>query len=133
MGKTCYNCGTENAESERFCRECGANLEAIERMGDIGLQGGTPEERVLWDNGEIQLTTEAVLIGMGSDMPDVVPLSTVEDVVIEEKCVVLKVKDGPDYYCMLADPHELADLIKEQVFRPRLAHQRKDIGYIAPE
>jgi len=133
MGKTCYNCGTENAESERFCRECGANLEAIERMGDIGLQGGTAEERVLWDNGEIQLTTEAVLIGMGSDMPDVVPLSTVEDVELEEKCVVLKIKDGPDYYCMLADPHELAAMIKEQVFRPRLAHQRKDMGYIPPE
>ncbi|NLE73207.1 MAG: hypothetical protein GX604_01035 [Actinobacteria bacterium] len=69
---------------------------------------------------------------MGTDIPDVVPLSTIEDVELEEKCVVLKIKDGPDYYCMLADPHEPAAMIKEQALRPRLAHQRKDTGYVAP-
>ncbi len=130
MGKTCYNCGTENAESEIFCHECGANLRQLK---DAGLQGGTAEERVLWDNGEIQLTTEAVLIGMGTDMPDVVPLSTIDDVELEERCIVLKIKDGSDYYCMLADPHQLAAMIREQVFRPRLAHQRTDMGYIPPD
>lgn len=133
MGKTCFNCGTENADTEQFCRECGANLESSERLKDTGLQAGIPEEMVLWDNGEIQLTTEAVLIGIGTDMPDVIPLSSIEDVALEEKCIVLKIKDGPDYYCMLADPRELAALIKEQVFRPRLAHKRTQMGYIPPD
>ncbi|MHB8869462.1 MAG: zinc ribbon domain-containing protein [Thermoleophilia bacterium] len=133
MANTCYNCGTENAESEKFCHSCGAALGRLSDLQHSAIQGGRGPERVLWDNGEVQLTTEAVLIGMTGDAPDVVPLETIYDVVLEERCVVLKVKDGDDKYCMLADPTELAGLIKDHMFRPRLAHERKDMGYIPPD
>ncbi len=133
MSKTCYNCGTENGDIEKFCRKCGAALGSLAHLQHSGIQAGTAEERVLWDNGEITLTTDAVLIGMETDAPDVVPLETIFDVVLEEKCVVLKVKDGDDKYCMLDDPSELAALVREHMFRPRLAHERKESGYIPPD
>jgi hypothetical protein len=133
MSKICYNCGTENAESERFCHNCSAALDRPEELKEAGLQAGTGEERTLWDNGEMQLTTEAVLIGMNSDAPDVVPLNTIYEIEVDEGCVVLRVKDGDDRYCMLAEPDELAALIKEQAFRPRLSHSRKGHNYIPPE
>jgi hypothetical protein len=126
VSKTCYNCGTQNAESDRFCGKCEAVLDRLEDMKEAGLQGSTGEERTLWDNGEVQLTTEAVLIGMNTDAPDVIPLNVIYEVSVDEGCVVLKVKDGDDRYCMLDDPQELAALINDQMFRPRLAHSRKE-------
>ncbi|MHB1343046.1 MAG: zinc ribbon domain-containing protein [Thermoleophilia bacterium] len=133
MASTCYNCGTENAEVEQFCHSCGAALGKRANLQRSAIQGGRGPERVLWDNGEVQLTTEAVLIGMTGDAPDVVPLETIYEVTVEERCVVLKVKDGDDKYCMLADPVEFAGLVKDHMFRPRLAHDRKDMGYIPPD
>lgn len=133
MSNTCYNCGTENAEVEKFCHKCGAALGKLSDLQHSAIQGGRGEERVLWDNGEVQLTTDAVLIGLGGDAPDVVPLETIHDVVLEERCLVLKVNDGDDKYCMLDDPSELAGLVRDHVFRPRLAHGRKDMGYIPPD
>jgi hypothetical protein len=132
VSKTCYNCGTENAETEHFCHKCGASLSSG-RLQNAGIQAGTAEERLLWERGDIQLTTEAVLIGMETATPDVVPLDTIYDVVLEERCVVLKVKDGDDKYCMLEDPGELAALLKDQMMRGRLSHGRTDMGYIPPE
>lgn len=133
MSNTCYNCGTENAEVEQFCHSCGAALGKLSDLQKSAIQGGRAEERVLWDNGEVQLTTHAVLIGMGGDAPDVVPLETIYEVVLEERCVVLKVKDGDDKYCMIDDPTELAELVRDHMLRPRLAHDRKDMGYIPPD
>jgi hypothetical protein len=132
VSTTCYNCGTQNADVETFCRNCGAAL-AHARLQHAGIQAGMPEERVLWSKGDIQLTTSAVLIGMDTDAPDVVPLDTIYDVVVEERCVVLKVKEGDDQYCMLDDPTELATLVKEQMFRPRHAQERTEKGYIPPD
>ena len=131
MSKTCYNCGTQNADAETFCRQCGADLAG--HLQDGGIQAGAPEERVLWEKGDIQLTTQAVLIGMDSDSPDVVPLDTIYEVVLEERCVVLRVKDGDDKQCFLEDPTEFATLLQEQMDRPRYAHERKDMGYIPPD
>jgi hypothetical protein len=70
---------------------------------------------------------------METATPDVVPLDTIYDVVLEERCVVLKVKDGDDKYCMLEDPGELAALLKDQMMRGRLSHGRTDMGYIPPD
>lgn len=133
MSKTCYSCGTQNAESETFCHKCGASLRRLSDLQKSGIQAGSAEERVLWDNGTIQLTTDAVLIGMSTDSPDVVPLDTIYDVILEDRCVVLKVKDGDDKYCMLEDPKHLADLVTDQMNRARLAHERRDTGYVPPE
>ena len=133
MTHTCYSCGTNNAEEERFCHTCGASLQTPSDLQKAVIQPGLSEERVLWDNGDIQLTTDAVLIGMNSDTPDVVPLETIYDVTLEDRCVVLKVKDGDDKYCMLDDPADLAALVKDHMFRPRLAHDRTDMGFIPPD
>jgi len=46
---------------------------------------------------------------------------------------VLKVKDGDDKRCMLDDPSELVALVKDQMSRSRLAHERRDVGYIPPD
>lgn len=133
MSKTCYNCATENAESERFCHRCGASLVSQSTLQQSGIQGGRGEERVLWDNGHLQLTTDAVLIGVNTDAPDVVPLETIYDMDVQEGCLVLRVKDGDDRQCMLDSPENLADLIWDHVFRPRLAQNRGEKGYIPPD
>lgn len=133
MSKTCYNCGTENADTEQFCHACGAALGARASLQDSGLQAGIADERVLWENGDIKVTSAAVLIGMESDAPDVVPLETIYEVVLEERCVVLKVKDGDDKHCMLDDPTEMAEMVRDQMMRSRLAHGRTDMGYIPPD
>lgn len=128
--KTCYNCGTENGDVERFCHRCGAKLGRLSDLQQSAIQAGVGQERVLWQQGDVQLTTEAVLIGMDSDAPDVVPLETIYEVVVEERCLVLRVKTGEDKNCFLETPEELAALINDQMFRVRLAHERKDLGYI---
>src|SRR5660397_222959 len=51
----------------------------------------------------------------------------------EEGCLVLRVKDGEDRQCVLDSPDDLADLIWDHVFRPRLAQNRGEKGYIPPE
>jgi len=134
LSKSCYNCGTENADVEKFCRNCGAALGHLADMQQSGIQAGRPEERVLWENADIQLTTEAVLIGMDTDAPEVVPLDSIYEVALDdERCLVLRVKDGADKHCMLDEPQELAALINEQMMRPRLAQSRKEHGYIPPD
>lgn len=133
MSTTCYNCGTTNSAADTFCRTCGAALGKLSDLQHSGLQAGSGEERTLWENADITLTTKAVLIGMDTDSPDVVPLDTIYDVVQEDRCVVLKVKDGDDKYCMLDDPTELTALVKEQMSRSRLAHGRTDTRYIPPD
>ncbi|MCJ7797779.1 MAG: hypothetical protein MUQ56_13645, partial [Thermoleophilia bacterium] len=126
MSTTCYNCGTANSDADTFCRTCGAALGKLSDLQHSGIQAGSGEERTLWEKGDITLTTHAVLIGMNSDSPDVIPLETIYDVVQEDRCVVLKVKDGDDRRCMLDDPSELVGLVKDQMFRGRLAHGRHD-------
>jgi hypothetical protein len=127
VSKTCYNCGTENADSETFCHKCGATLTSDSLTSQrTGLQAGVPEERMLWDGGDIQLTTEAVLIGMATDAPDVVPLDTIYAVEQDERCLTLKVKDGGDKQCFLDDPSVLARLVQEQIDRHRHAIERTE-------
>lgn len=132
MSKTCYNCGTEQAEADKFCRQCGASMMSGQ-LQHSGIQAGTTEERVLWEGGDVQLTTHAVLIGMESDSPNVIPLDTIYEVVQQERCLVLRVKDGEDATCFLDDPTHLGRLIQEQMDRPRHAHDRGESGYIPPD
>ena len=126
MITTCYNCGAENDEDAELCGKCGRPLGDYGDLLEKDLRAFSGEERVIWDNGELQLTTEAVLIGLKTDFPDVIPLDALYDATVEERCVVLKMKYGDDRYCVLDKPEELAALIREQIFRPRYAHRRKD-------
>ena len=126
MIATCYNCGAENEGDAELCGKCGRPLGDYGDLLEKDLRAFSGEERVVWDNGELQLTTGAVLIGLKSDAPDVIPLDAIYDVQVEDRCVVLKIKNGDDVYCVLDKPDELARLMREQVFRPRYAHRRKD-------
>jgi CRP/FNR family transcriptional regulator, cyclic AMP receptor protein len=94
------------------------------REKDLRAFGG--KERVVWDNGELQLTTAAVLIGMGSDSPDVIPLEAVLDVEVQGGCVVLHVHGDDVCSPPLDDPERLAALVRDEIQRTRYAHRRKD-------
>ncbi len=94
------------------------------REKDLRAFGG--KERVVWDNGELQLTTVAVLIGMGSDSPDVIPLEAVHDVEVQSGCVVFHVHGGDVCSPPLDDPERLAALVRDEMQRTRYAHRRKD-------
>ncbi len=74
---------------------------------------------MLWDNGKVQLTTEAVLIGMDSDAPDVLPLDAIYDVRTEDDSLVFTDKEGKDRVCGLDDPRELEILIEEEIAKRR--------------
>jgi hypothetical protein len=126
--QTCYNCGTENQDIEKFCHRCGATLGRLSELQETAMSAGIGPERLLWEEGDIQLTTEAILIGMNTDAPDVVPLETIQSVRVEDTCLVISLKYGDDKQCFLKDPSKLAALIEDQVMRPRLAHQRKASG-----
>lgn len=126
MAKTCQVCGFDNEAEATLCAHCGKPLGEYGDLHPKDLRAFSGQERTIWENGELRLTTEAVLIGMDTDAPDVLPLDTLYDVQVEEGCVVLKVKDGPDHYCVLDEPEKLATLIREQMLRPRYAHRRVD-------
>ena len=109
--------------ARRFGQAIGARGDLREK--DLRAFGG--EERVVWDNGELQLTTEAVLIGMDSDSPDVIPLETVFDVEVREGCVVFHVHGGDVVSPPVDDPERLAALTHDAMLRTRYAHRRR--GY----
>lgn len=101
--------------------------QAIGGHGDLrekDLRAFAGEERVIWDNGELQLTTEAVLIGMGTDSPDVIPLEAVLDVEVESGRVVFHVHGGDARSPRLDDPEQLAALVRSEMLRTRHAHRR---------
>ena len=126
MATTCETCGFVNEEEATLCAQCG---KALGEYGDLhpkDMRAFSGEEHTIWENGELRLTNEAVLIGMDTDAPDVLPLEAIYDVRVEEGCVALKVKDGSDHYCVLDEPDKLATLIREQMQRSRYAHRRKD-------
>ena len=115
----CQICGADNPVDAKFCGRCG---KPIGEYGDYrykDMRALSGEERVLWDNGELQLTTEAVLIGMHTDAPDVLPLDTIYEVRREKNCLVFSVKDGDDHYCPLEDSEELGTLVEEQIAKRR--------------
>ncbi len=90
------------------------------------LRAFSGEERVIWDNGELQLTTAAVLIGMSSDCPDVIPLEAVYDVEVQSNHVLFHVHSGDVCSPPLDDPEHVAALVRDEMLRARYAHRRKD-------
>jgi hypothetical protein len=119
MTIACRLCGAENEVDAKFCGRCGKPLGEYGDYRAKDMRALSGEEKVLWDNGEVQLTTEAVLIGMNSDSPDVLPLDAIYELETEENCLVFKVKDGDDHYCSLDNPRELEILVEEQIAKRR--------------
>lgn len=103
--------------------------QAIGRHGDLrqkDLRAFSGEERLIWDNGELQLTTEAILIGMDGDSPDVIPLEAVLDVEVSEDRVIFRVHGGDVVSPSLDRADQLAALVRDEMLRTRYAHRRRD-------
>jgi CRP-like cAMP-binding protein len=101
----------------------------------VGVRGELPDkdvrafagpERIVWDNGELQLTTHAVLIGMQTDSPDVIPLEALLGVDVEDGRVIFRLSDGDVCSPPLDAPEQLAALARDEMLRTRHAHRRKD-------
>jgi CRP/FNR family transcriptional regulator, cyclic AMP receptor protein len=108
--------------SKRFGQAFGERAELREK--DLRAFGG--EERVVWENGELQLTTKALLIGMESDSPEVLPLEAVYDVEVQGDCVVFHAHGGDVCSPPVDDPGRLAALAEGEIRRTRYARRRKD-------
>lgn len=108
--------------SRRFGQAIGE--QGAVREKDLRALGG--EERVIWDNGEMQLTTEAVLIGMGGDSPDVIPLDAVLDVEVQNDRLLLHVHGGDAWSPSLENPEHVAALVRDELQRARYAPRRRD-------
>jgi CRP-like cAMP-binding protein len=108
--------------SRRFGRAVG--LRGDLRAKDVRAFGGP--ERTIWDNGTLQLTTQAVLIGMGTDSPEVIPLEALLGVEVEQGCVVFHLRDGDVSAGPLDDAAQLAALTRDEMRRTRYAQRRKD-------
>ncbi len=112
--------GTSEIIARRYGRAIGSHRDLWEK--DMRAFRGM--ERVVWDNGEIQLTTEAVLFGVDTDSPDVVPLEAVHEVKVEDGCLVLVAMGGDVRSPVLDDPEELAALVRDEVRRSRFPRRR---------
>jgi hypothetical protein len=83
-------------------------------------------ERIVWENGELQLTTQAVLIGMETGSPDVIPIETLLDVEVEGDRVIFRLHDGDVNSPPLDDARHVAALTRDEMTRTRYAQRRKD-------
>ncbi|MCX8033557.1 MAG: Crp/Fnr family transcriptional regulator [Thermoleophilia bacterium] len=92
------------------------------RAKDLRAFGG--QERVIWDNGKVRLTTEAVLFEADTDTPDVIPLEAVHEVEVQEERLVLRAAGGDVCSPPVEHVQELASLVRDEVRRIRLAYRR---------
>ena len=74
----------------------------------------------------MQLTTHAILIGMGTDSPEVIPLEALLDVCVDNDCIVFKLGDGDVFSPPLETPEKVAALTHDQMLRIRYTQRRKD-------
>jgi CRP-like cAMP-binding protein len=112
--------GAGEVIARRYDRAIGTRREAWDK--DLRALRGA--ERIVWDNGEMQLTTEAVLLGTNTDRPDVVPLEAIQEVTVEGGRVTIHVAEADVRSPVLEDPEELAELIRGEVRRMRLPYRR---------
>ncbi len=108
--------------SRRFGRAVGVRGDL--RAKDMRAFDGP--ERVVWDNGELQLTTEAVLIGMATDSPEVIPLEALQGVDVMDGQVVFRMARGDVWSPQVREPEQLAALTRDAMDRTRHAQRRKD-------
>ncbi len=106
--------------ARRYGRAIGTRRDAWEK----DLRAFRGAERVVWDNGELRLTTEAVLLGANTGQPDVVPLEAVHEVTVEDNRLTIHAAGGDVRSPVLDDPEELAALIRDELRRLRLPHRR---------
>jgi len=112
--------GTSELIAHRYDRVIGTRPEKWAK--DLRALWGA--ERIVWDNGEIQLTTEAVLLGTNAAQPDIVPLEAIQSVTVEGDRLAVHMAEGDVRSPALDDPEELAELIRGEVRRMRLPYRR---------
>jgi CRP/FNR family transcriptional regulator, cyclic AMP receptor protein len=103
--------------------------QSIGRYGDVlgkDLRAFSGKEQVVWESGDLQLTTEAVLMGMATDDPDVIPLDALLDVDVEGDRVIFRAHGGDVASPSLDDPGRFAALVRDEMMRTRYAHRRRD-------
>jgi CRP-like cAMP-binding protein len=110
--------------SELIARRYGRVVGARPARWPKDLRALRGAERIVWDNGEIQLTTEAVLLGTKIGQPDVVPLEAIQSVTVEGDRLTVHLAEGDVTSPVLDDPEELAELIRGEVRRTRLPYRR---------
>ncbi len=108
--------------SRRFGRVVGIHDDL--RAKDVRAFEGP--ERVVWDNGELQLTTQAVLMGMSTKSPEVIPLDALLDVDVENSCIIFRLHDGDVCSPPFDGAEQLAALARDEMLRTRFAQRRKD-------
>lgn len=84
--------------------------------GELGSQ-----ERAVWDNGDIRLTSKAVLLAADTDRPKVIPLEAINEVKVDYGCLVLCAAEGDVWSSVSDNPEEPAALVRDEVRRVRLA------------
>jgi len=107
--------------SKRFGQAFGPHAEL--QAKDFRAYGG--EERVIWDNGQVQLTTKAVLINMNTDSPEVLPLEAIYDVEVQGESVVFHAHGGDVTSPPVQEPERLAALASDEIRRTRYARRRR--------
>jgi len=112
--------GAGEIVARRYGRLMGSRRDVWEK----DMRAFRGRERVVWDSGDIQLTTEALLFGADTDRPDVIPLEAIQEVTVEDEGLVVHAVGGDVRSPAFDAAEELAALVRDEVRRMRFSHRR---------
>lgn len=81
-------------------------------------------ERVVWEDGDTRLTTEALILEAGADSPEVIPLESILSVESDGDCLVVHAVGGDTRSGKLQDAGKVVCLVTDELRRVRLPHRR---------
>ena len=116
-------CMVSNA-GEIVARRYGRAIGGWEDLRDKDLRALHGAERVIWEEEDTQLTTEALILEAGSSSPEVIPLETILGVEVDGDCLVVHAVGGDARSGRLRDPARAACLVNDELRRVRLPHRR---------
>lgn len=116
-------CVVRNA-GEIVARRYGRAIGGWEDLREKDLRALGGAERVIWENGDIQVTTEAVLLEVAGGSPEVIPLETILSVETDGDRLLIHAVGGDVATGGLADAGKVAALLSDEVRRIRLPHRR---------
>ncbi len=116
-------CVVRNA-GEIVARRYGRAIGGREELREKDLRALRGAERVIWEDGNVQLTTEACILEPTGRSPEVIPLEAVLSVEVVGDCLVVHAVGGDARSGSLSDPARMAALINDEVRRVRFPHRR---------
>lgn len=116
-------CVVRNA-GEIVARRYGRAIGGREDLRDKDLRALHGAERVVWENDDIQVTTEAVLFEVAGGSPEVIPLETILGVETDGDRLVIHAVGGDVVSSGLDDPEKVAALLSDEMRRIRLPYRR---------